>query len=163
MGHRFEGFPMDGASISGFRKLNRFVKDSIYDDGRLEIELNMSEISSLPPELCYLSDIHVLYLYGNKLEILPDELGLLENLYALDLGYNKLRRLPKSIGYLQHLETLSLHNNELRSLPDEIVNLSNLTSLKLFDNPDLVLTPDQKQWVWSLHLEEPVEEEIMDR
>jgi tetratricopeptide (TPR) repeat protein len=145
---RYEGFPSDVDSITYLKEFNRFAKGSIYDfDGSLEVNLNHKNIKGLPSEFFDLVGIHVLYLHTNSLIELPAEIGNLSNLYKLDLGNNKLKCIPRTLCNLKHLEYLNLHGNDLAKLPDEIVNLENLTQINLSDNPELVLTAKQKEWL----------------
>ena len=62
----------------------------------------------------------------------------------------ELKELPKEIGNLTKLKSLTFEENILTKLPDEICNLTNLTELYLDDNPDLILTTQQKEWIKKL-------------
>ncbi|MEZ9538455.1 hypothetical protein AB4160_09655 [Shewanella sp. 10N.286.51.B8] len=147
-GQRYVGFPSDVDSITYLKNFNRFAKGSFYEENySLEVDLTHKDIKELPSEFFDLVGIHVLYLHTNSLIELPTEIGNLSNLYSLDLGNNKLKCIPRSLCNLKHLEYLNLHGNDLSSLPDEIVNLENLTQINLSDNPKLVLTAKQKDWL----------------
>ncbi len=82
----------------------------------------------------------------------PGEMGYLTNLKSLGLGGNMLNEVPVEIGQLIKLEKLYLWNNQLKELPKEIVNLVNLRQLYLNDNPSLVLSQDQKEWIIELEI-----------
>ena len=57
---------------------------------------------------------------------------------------------PEEIGRLTQLEKLCLNYNFIEKLPDSIVNLKNIKKLCLCHNQHLVLTLNQKLWIWEL-------------
>jgi len=57
---------------------------------------------------------------------------------------------PKELGKLTQLESLCIIHNFIERLPTNIVNLKNLKKLCLCHNKNLVLTFEQKLWVWEL-------------
>ena len=57
---------------------------------------------------------------------------------------------PKGIGKLAQLEKLCINYNFIERLPDSIVNLKNIKKLCLCHNKYLVLTLNQKLWIWEL-------------
>ncbi|MEH1856413.1 MAG: COR domain-containing protein [Nostoc sp.] len=99
-----------------------------------ELDLSDNQLSSLPPEICHLSNLTTLSLFNNQLSSLPPEIYQLSNLTELDLSDNQLSSLPPEISQLSNLTTLYLYNNQLSSLPPEISQLSNLTTLYLYNN-----------------------------
>lgn len=146
----YVGFPSDDQSLSQLSKNSRFLKGSIFESNKsLEISLNLTPLTCLPREFCNLRAVHVLYLHGCALTELPEELGQLTNLYTLDLGKNKLTRLPESLCSLSRLEALNLHGNNLKYLPGGIVYMENLSNVNLSENPELLLTSEQKEWLSS--------------
>ena len=48
---------------------------------------------------------------------------------------------------MQKLRKLNLENYKLLELPNEIVNLTNLRKIIFIDNPKLILTTEQKEWI----------------
>ncbi|MEH1964997.1 COR domain-containing protein [Nostoc sp.] len=104
--------------------------------------LSNNQLSSLPPEICQLSNLTELYLSNNQLSSLPPEICQLSNLTLLSLHNNQLSSLPPEICQLSNLTLLSLDNNQLRSLPLEICQLSNLTLLSLSKNQLSSLPPE---------------------
>ncbi|MFN6470366.1 MAG: COR domain-containing protein, partial [Nostoc sp. SerVER01] len=94
-----------------------------------------NQLSSLPPEICQLSNLTRLDLYNNQLSSLPPEICQLSSLTELDLDNNQLSSLLPEICQLSSLTTLYLNNNQLSSLPPEISQLSSLTELFLHKNP----------------------------
>jgi len=69
------------------------------------------------------------------------------NLHVLNLANNNIKTLPKEIANLTNLTELNLNTNNLTKLPDEIINLIKLESIDLRNNPNLILTKKQKEWV----------------
>jgi len=58
--------------------------------------------------------------------------------------------IPKDKNKLLNLSELVLENNKLTKLPKEIDNLTILTELDLRDNPNLILTEKQIEWIIQL-------------
>ncbi|MEJ6480771.1 COR domain-containing protein [Nostoc punctiforme UO1] len=104
--------------------------------------LSNNQLSSLPPEICQLSNLTELYLSNNQLSSLPPEICQLSKLTLLSLHQNQLSSLPPEICQLSNLTLLSLDNNQLSSLPLEICQLSNLTLLSLSKNKLSSLPPE---------------------
>lgn len=66
---------------------------------------------------------------------LPKEIGYLTNLVTLDLSFRRLELIPFEIGNLINLENLSLGtNNDNLDLPKSIKNLTNLKFISLCGN-----------------------------
>lgn len=146
----YAGFPSDDQSLSELSKNSRFLEGSFFNHNKsLEINLNFTPLTGLPREFCNLKALHVLYLHGCDLEELPEEIGSLVNLCDLDLGKNKLTRLPDGLCSLSRLESLNLHGNNLKRLPSGIVHMERLYNVNLSDNPELLLTSEQKEWISS--------------
>ena len=117
----------------------------------------IDKLTEFSKELGNLTNLTKLYLAIDKLTELPKELGNLTNLTKLNLYPDlqtmiskKLTILPKDICNLIKLTTLSLRKINLKELPKEIVNLDSLTNLELTDNPNLILTKEQKKWILNL-------------
>ena len=84
------------------------------------------QLTHLPPEIAYFTNLEELYLYNNELKALPAEIGRLVNLRMLNLDDNQLTALPAEIGRLVNLRMLNLEHNQLAALPAEIGRLVNL-------------------------------------
>ncbi len=98
------------------------------------LEIDYSDIISLPNSIGNLTNLTHLVLLNNKITSLPDSIGRLVNLTYLDLTQNRLTEIPDSIGNLTHLITLKLSYNQLSNLPDSIGNLSALSELHINTN-----------------------------
>ncbi|MDR2341949.1 MAG: hypothetical protein LBD84_02765 [Campylobacteraceae bacterium] len=81
-----------------------------------------------------------------NLEDIPSELCNVIGLTKLIANGNRLSSIPKEVGNLINLKELDLSSNLLVSLPDEITNLK-LDSFFISDNPNLVLTKSQEEWI----------------
>ncbi|MDM8523231.1 COR domain-containing protein [Desulfococcaceae bacterium HSG8] len=98
------------------------------------LDLSMSGITELPPEIGQLKNLTYINLSHNKLDQLPKEIFQLKNLTKLYLRYNLLNTLPKEIKYLNNLKELNLSRNQLTELPKEIAHLKKLVKLNLGHN-----------------------------
>ncbi|MEA3209826.1 MAG: internalin [Chthoniobacter sp.] len=109
--------------------------------GSAALDLLGMKLTSLPPEIGWLSLLTGLDLSDNELTSLPPEIGRLSALTGLYLSANQLTSLPPEIGRLKALRRLNLSGNSLTSLPPEIHQLTALTELYLHGNPALAI-PD---------------------
>ena len=111
-------------------------------DEQDELDLESSNIISLPDELMQLTSLQTLNLYNNQLTSIPDNLGYwLTNLLHLLLNCNHLTSIPDSLGHLDRLETLDLCGNRLTTVPDSLGQLNSLETLDLIGN-QLTYVPD---------------------
>lgn len=91
-----------------------------------ELDLSYQGLSSLPDEICNLTNLKGLNLIRNELRCLPDNFNKLTNLTKLALCSNRYLRDICAISELQNLQWLNLGNNQ----DIEIPNLSKLQNLK---------------------------------
>ena len=106
------------------------------------IYFDREKISSLPEDICKLTNLKVLALGSashpeiilNKLTKLPIGIGNLVNLTDIYLQFNSLSELPAEIGNLRELMVLKLGGNNLSFLPKEIGNLKKLEILTIWNN-----------------------------
>jgi len=110
-----------------FLKWMKTHKDSL--DGVEKFKADDLQLTSIPPEIGFLTNLRFLGLSQNKIKELPHSIGNLVKLEHLEVSSNQLTSLPDSIGELDNLDTLSLHYNDLKSLPDSLCNLLNLRYL----------------------------------
>uniref|UniRef100_UPI004057AB3F COR domain-containing protein n=1 Tax=Candidatus Electronema sp. TaxID=2698783 RepID=UPI004057AB3F len=103
--------------------------------GTTRLDLSNKELTTLPTEICELTNLTWLALSHNRLTTLPPEICQLTNLAYLSLSDNHIRELPLAICQLSNLVWLSLSRNQLATLPSEICHLSKLKELHLTDNP----------------------------
>lgn len=78
-----------------------------------------------------LKKLRLLNMMGNKLTTLPDEVCELTNLYRLGLKGNKLETLPDNFGNLQNLVELFLTDNALKSFPDSMQRCRELVKIQV--------------------------------
>jgi hypothetical protein len=104
--------------------------------------LDREKISSLPEDICKLTNLKVLALGSathpeiilNKLTKLPRVIGNLAGLTDIYLQFNSLSELPSEIGNLRKLKVLKLGGNDLSFLPKDIGNLKELEILTIWNN-----------------------------
>ncbi len=106
------------------------------------LDLDNNQLSVLPPEVCGLTNLTTLWLNNNQLSVLPPKVCGLTNLTKLWLNNNQLSVLPPEVCGLTNLTELYLSYNQLTSLPPEVCGLTNLSSLDLDNNQLSVLPPE---------------------
>ena len=119
--------------------LNNSDLETLPDEiGNLEnltsLTITKNKLTSLPPDIDNLINLERLDLDDNSLTFLPPNISNLRNLKVLDLSNNILDKLPINIGNLRNLEVLYVHLNRLDELPDSIIELRNLQVLVLSNN-----------------------------
>jgi Leucine-rich repeat (LRR) protein len=87
-----------------------------------ELNLQLNNFVTLPPEIGELQSLQKLILSYNKLTALPPEIGQLQNLKELDLGNNNLTELPLQIGYLKNIQKLDLGKIISQNCPPKLDN-----------------------------------------
>ena len=107
-----------------------------------KLYLRNKQLTEIPKEIGFLTNLHFLYLNWNKLTEIPKEIGGLKNLKHLYLNNNLLTEIPKEIGQLKNLQILALDSNLLKTIPKEIGELKNLQLLNLKNNP-LTTIPEE--------------------
>src|SRR5262249_5010125 len=88
------------------------------ESGTRKLDLSRLKLSTLPEAIGHLSQLEVLYLYGNRLSTLPEAIGQLSRLRALYLHGNRLSTLPEAIGQPSRLQKLNISGNRLSTLPE---------------------------------------------
>ena len=99
-----------------------------------DLGLGFNQLSALPSQIRYLTDLDGLRLSSNRFTELPPEISDLSSLRQLTLTSNQLSNLPADISRLRDLENLHLEDNRLTGLPAEIGDLRALRSLRLDEN-----------------------------
>uniref|UniRef100_A0A914HYP4 Disease resistance R13L4/SHOC-2-like LRR domain-containing protein n=1 Tax=Globodera rostochiensis TaxID=31243 RepID=A0A914HYP4_GLORO len=100
--------------------------------GEARLDLNSSELVSIPTSIQTLTQLTELFVYKNKLTSLPSELGQLVNLRILGLSENNLSTLPESLSSLKKLETLDLRHNKINEeIPPVVFQMESLETLWL--------------------------------
>jgi len=85
--------------------------------------------------------------YSDKLLTIPTQIGHLKNLEHICFSNNSSIEILYN---LKELRSLHLNSCNLISLPDGIVNLKNIKLLDIYNNPKLVLTEQQSDWIEDL-------------
>ncbi|XP_046914205.2 slit guidance ligand [Dermatophagoides farinae] len=103
-----------------------------------ELYLDMNEISLIPTDLNRLSELNLLDLSNNQVNILPTK--IFENmtkLHTLIISYNKLQCIqPDAFKGLMSLRKLTLHGNDISLIPTgSFDSLNVITHLAIGENP----------------------------
>lgn len=115
----------------------KYSLDDLFNTKGIILNCKLKDASILIPifkELYKLNDYSFLYLCQMNLTEIPKDIGYLTQLTDLNLYSNLLKELPKEIGNLYRLQRLNLNNNLLEKIPKELGNLSNLTDLSIRHN-----------------------------
>ncbi|XP_064632824.1 slit homolog 1 protein-like isoform X2 [Lineus longissimus] len=90
--------------------------------GRLTLQRN--ELKEIPiAALSGLTNLHVLYLSHNEIEVVPDGISLLGNLQMVYLAHNKIWEVePMALTGLNNLKNLWLNHNLLTTLPENLMD-----------------------------------------
>lgn len=91
--------------------------------GLIILGLAENKLSDLPVSFQNLTNLSVLNLSGNFLEVAPPEFGDFEALTILNLSFNLIDELPLELGNLRGLEYLGIEGNNYATVPQEICNL----------------------------------------
>jgi len=109
------------------------------------LRLGENQLTKLPPEIGQLTKLIELTLFKNRLSILPSEIGQLIKLIVLNLSDNRLFPMPLEICLLTDLAELNLSHNQVKEVPPEIGQLINLRVLDLWGNQLTGLPPEISQ------------------
>lgn len=120
------------------KELSEIIQESALSG---ELDLSGRGLTTLPLEICKLTNLRILILRDNQLSSLPPEIGNLSELEVLVVSGNQLEALPPEIGFLIRLKRLDIHSNKIKRLPSQIKRLTNLTSLEFYKNEIEVLPP----------------------
>ncbi|WP_431689394.1 leucine-rich repeat domain-containing protein [Hahella sp. NBU794] len=91
----------------------------------------------LSKELANPESVKRLRLHCADLTELPDELSWLTNLEYLELSFNNFEALPSVVCKLRQLKKLHIRHNKLRHLNDELGELQNLKMIHMPNNADI--------------------------
>ena len=95
------------------------------------LNLQVNKIEVICKEIGNLTKLKILYLNNNLIEVMPREIGKLVELKELYLNYNKIKVICKEIGKLKQLCELTMNNLKGMSL-----KIKRLTLLRSFYLPD---------------------------
>lgn len=99
-------------------------------------DLSNKTLCEVPKYILDMTNLKMLYLEGNSIEVIPSELFIaLQRLVWLDLRNNKLKTIPQTIANHACLETLLLRDNEIQALPLELGLVPKLKVLQISGNP----------------------------
>ncbi|MFN0200791.1 MAG: leucine-rich repeat domain-containing protein, partial [Bacteroidia bacterium] len=78
--------------------------------------------------------VYKLCLKDKNLTQVPKEVFYFTNLQVLNLSENKIKALPAELGHLKNLQVLNIYDNKVKMLPPEMQELTNITDLYLSQN-----------------------------
>lgn len=98
------------------------------------LDLQYTDIGSLPESIGVIARLQKLNLHGNKLKNLPDSLSKMLFIKTLNIGRNLFEEIPEKIRTLKNLNSLNLSHCGFTSVPAWIGELNKLTYLNLSGN-----------------------------
>lgn len=152
-------FPKEISNLINLNNINLYesnlqtIPQEIFGLKNLvRLELSYNQLKYISSQISIFLKLEYLILNENNLQELPKEIAYLRNLKNLFLDGNSLKTLPKEISELKNLTYLDLIRNNLIRLPKEICNLTKLSYIRLNNNPELVLTIEQIDWLKKLKI-----------
>jgi hypothetical protein len=88
----------------------------------------------IPPEIGQLVELQNLSVWACNMSSLPEEVAFLSQLRALNLSSNPLNKFPMGITKIVSLTNLTLTNCGLKTIPAQMADLANLEELVLSKN-----------------------------
>jgi len=159
-------------------QLTELPKEIVNLTNLTKLDLSYNNLQELPETIRYLTNLIELNLDTNPMEDeLPKEIINLKKLKEINLCYTliskiprelfnlislekiyyntfadmyPIKELPNGINNLINLKIFHFQSAGLKKLPKEIGNLINLAELDLRNNPNLILTQEQKEWIKEL-------------
>jgi len=133
---------MDNTHANELKKFIKWAKNNKVDvpntpEEMFEVshlDMKLKEISKLPEEIGYLTNLTSLDVRNNRISLLPKEISNLTNLKTLNLARNQFSYFPIEVIKLINLEELDIESNKLTMLPPEIGRLTKLRKFNLFYN-----------------------------
>ena len=130
--------------------------DEYFEDLKNELQIKKEKLEKEASEI--LDDVEdwvkTIWTWADENNITNGKLSRQkENLLAtttIEFIGLKLKNIPKELCELENLTTLVLWDNDISFLPNEIVNFTNLKKLNLRGNPNLAISPNQKEWIEAL-------------
>ena len=101
--------------------------------GQKALDLSDRNLSKVHSAVSELTELEVLYFYGNNLKELTS-IHKLRNLKWLSLYRDQLNELPEAVCELEQLEVLGVGFNNLRVLPNSFCKMRKLSWLNLSEN-----------------------------
>ena len=138
--------------------INRLKENGCFVESRIEISVEKENISIQSKNNSNVDEveewIQKLWDWADENNISNGKLSRKkEKLLAMstiDFTGLKLKNICKEIFNLKNVTTFSLWDNDISFLPNEIVNFTNLKKLNLRGNPNLAISPNQKEWIEAL-------------
>nr|QBK87606.1 MAG: leucine rich repeat protein [Marseillevirus LCMAC201] len=134
-------------------KLELLLNCTVQDWNSLQsINLNNSNITSLPPEVDRWTSATHISLYGNQLTSLPDAVSGWSSATCINLYGNQLTFLPDAVSGWSSATHIYLGGNRLTSLPDGVSGWSSATYIFLSNNQLSSLPDTVHAWISVTHI-----------
>ena len=114
-----------------------------------DLDLSQCELTKLPPEIKFFTNLETLNLSKNRLKSLPSEIKSLTKLKTLDLCHNEIQQLPREISAFTQLEKLYASHNKISRIPAEIRFNTQLKTLNLYHN-EITCIPSEIKFLTQL-------------
>jgi Leucine-rich repeat (LRR) protein len=116
-------------------------------------ELYFNGIDTIPDSIADLVNLRELHITGgNRIWEIPASITALTNLRVLNLSNNEIQVIPPTITGLKNLRELNLGNNIIGRIPVEIADLMKLEILDLTHNPIKGIFPERIKYLHNLHI-----------
>ncbi|XP_052802805.1 malignant fibrous histiocytoma-amplified sequence 1 homolog isoform X2 [Mya arenaria] len=96
-----------------------------------ELRISECNLPYIPPAIWTMTQLRILDISRNKINILSPDIGELVNLQKLNLQQTNITTLPPEIAYCQELEEILLWGNVIESLPETLPEMLKLRTLAI--------------------------------
>jgi Leucine-rich repeat (LRR) protein len=102
------------------------------------LDLSFNSLTNLPE--CLNSQLKILRLSNNNLELNSNDCIYLKSISELDLDHNQIKEIPNEFLQCLHLQSLNISFNPLKTFPDILLQLRSLNKLR-FNSSELQYLP----------------------
>jgi len=124
---------LTGASVSKLIEKSGLDKNLFNLHNLNYLSITQTCLREVPDEIEKLTNLMVLVLHSNEINLLSNAIGKLMKLKMLDCSRNKLSFVPQSLDTLPQLTTINFASNLLQSIPSQSAN-TKLSVLDLSNN-----------------------------
>ena len=147
-----KSYPLDTKILDlSFNQITEIPKEIQYLTQLRGLYLSYNQITKIPKKIQYLTQLHTLELYQNQITKIPKEIQYLAQLQQLNLSHNQITKISQEIQYLTQLQELNLSYNKITEIPQEISYLTQLQQLCLYNN-QITKIPQEIQYLTQLQI-----------